>query len=488
MASLQRACCGLLQLGVRRKPTDAPLLRASAGAVKERLYVLLRGDWGPLSLSQATARLQFVYQQVAQAGYPALDVRVLLPGGGPDAPELEALLGPDGADDELATINEARESKGLGLLGFVRLSSEACAAAPPAEAAGVAGADDVPAAAAAEPSQHAFEHAVCLGGTFDYLHTGHKLLLSMGALACGVNARLVVGVSDAPLLRKKVLREMMQPLPLRLALVADFVNSVAPHLRLELTALQDGYGPAGSNAGLQAIVVSAESLPGGHACNARRKEGGLAPLEVLCLPLVDEAGEGGEVSEEDKLSSSSVRKARLAMLQRGDESTWARVTPPGTPYVVGLTGGIAAGKSTVARHLRDALGATCLDCDQLAHEAYAPGTAACAALVAAFGSEIVGDGGAIDRRALGAKAFADKAAMARLCEVAWPATAALAAERIAGCGEGLVVMEAAMMLEAGCAAAPCQRCVSVVSAPCQRHASAKPAPCTRGFAPRHGRP
>ena len=323
---MQRAYCGLLQLGVHRKPTDGPLLRASAGAVKERLYVLLRGDWGPLSLSQATARLQFVYQQVAQAGYPALDVRVLLPGGGPDAPELEALLGPDGADDELATINEAREGKGLGLLGFVRLSSEACAAAPPAEAAEVFGADYLP-TAEAEPPRPFFEH-VCLGGTFDYMHTGHKLLLSMGctdppcsmrpaacalrvpcvcpvrvlhgpctrpacalhvlciaacacpahalrmpctrtahaphmhrtctahaphmhrtctahalhthcrALACGVNARLVVGVSDAPLLRKKVLREMMQPLPLRLALVADFVNSVAPNLRLELSALQ----------------------------------------------------------------------------------------------------------------------------------------------------------------------------------------------------------------------------------------------------------
>ena len=290
---MQRAYFGLLQLGVHRKPTDGPLLRASAGAVKERLYVLLRGNWGPLSLSQATARLQFVYQQVAQAGYPALDVRVLLPGGGPDAPELEALLGPDGADDELAMINEARESKGLGLLGFVRLSSEACAAAPSTEADGVVGADHLPTAAAeSEPPRPFFEH-VCLGGTFDYMHTGHKLLLSMGcmgapcstrpaayalqhvpcmcmrpayalhmhckctctctctahapalhmhlhcrALACGVNARLVVGVSDAPLLRKKVLREMMQPLPLRLALVADFVNSVAPNLRLELSALQ----------------------------------------------------------------------------------------------------------------------------------------------------------------------------------------------------------------------------------------------------------
>ena len=169
----------------------------------------------------------------------------------------------------------------------------------------------------------------------------------------------------------------------------------------------------------------------------------------------------------------------------------------------------------MARHLREAWGATCLDCDQLAHEvtacncvhssltlrahvmhtacapyahrmhtactphahrmhaactlhitctlhtqAYAPGTAACAALVAAFGAEIVGDGGAIDRRALGGKVFADKAAMSRLCEIVWPATAALAAARIAGCGVGLgglVVMEAAVMLEAGCAAAPCIR-------------------------------
>lgn len=93
-------------------------------------------------------------------------------------------------------------------------------------------------------------------------------------------------------------------------------------------------------------------------------------------------------------------------------------------------------------------------------QAYAPGTAACAALVAAFGAEIVGDGGAIDRRALGGKVFADKAAMSRLCEIVWPATAALAAARIAGCGVGpggLVVMEAAVMLEAGCAAAPCIR-------------------------------
>ncbi len=44
--------------------------------------------------------------------------------------------------------------------------------------------------------------------------------------------------------------------------------------------------------------MSAESLRGGHACNTKRQEAGLAPLEVLCMPLVDEAGGGGEVRED----------------------------------------------------------------------------------------------------------------------------------------------------------------------------------------------
>ena len=52
------------------------------------------------------------------------------------------------------------------------------------------------------------------------------------------------------------------------------------------------------------------------------------------------------MSEEAKLSSSDRRKARLARLQRGDEGTWARLSEADAPYVVGLTGGIASGKST----------------------------------------------------------------------------------------------------------------------------------------------
>ena len=49
--------------------------------------------------------------------------------------------------------------------------------------------------------------------------------------------------------------------------------------------------------------MSAESLRGGHACNTKRQEAGLTPLEVLCMPLVDEAGGGGEVREDAEPSS-----------------------------------------------------------------------------------------------------------------------------------------------------------------------------------------
>jgi len=451
---MNRAATGLLRLSVAQHATDGPLLRAASRAVERRLYVLLRGDWSPLSLAQATARLQYVYSQAARAE-PALDVRVLLPSAGTDsssAPELEALIGPASEAGALPELNAGRTALGLGALRFLELSDDALKS----EGSAKLPAPDAPTPVETEP-RPCFDH-VCVGGTFDYLHNGHKLLLSMAALAC--RTRLVVGVSDAPLLKQKVLRELMQPLPLRSALVGDFVRSVSPQLTLELTPLADGYGPAGSDAALEAIAVSAETLKGGDACNAKRAQAQLAPLSVLSIPLVDEppAGDGGEeevlgggggaVSAEDKLSSTDRRKARLATLRRGDETTWARVSAADAPYVVGLTGGISSGKSTAARSLQ-ARGVPTLDCDRLAHEAYAPGTAAFGALVAAFGDGIVGDDGAVNRRALGAKVFSDKAAMDTLCQIVWPATAALAAARIAEAGAPVVVMEAAVLLEAG---------------------------------------
>ncbi len=83
------------------------------------------------------------------------------------------------------------------------------------------------------------------------------------------------------------------------------------------------------------------------------------------------------------------------------------------PLRVGLTGGIASGKSTVAG-LFSVLGVPVIDTDQVAREVVAPGTAGLAAVVARFGHEVLQDDGTLDRRALRQRVFADPQARADL--------------------------------------------------------------------------
>ena len=119
--------------------------------------------------------------------------------------------------------------------------------------------------------------------------------------------------------------------------------------------------------------------------------------------------------------------------------------------VIGLTGGIASGKSTAARHLEN-LGAAVIDADKLGHRAYERGRPAFAQVVSAFGEDVVGADGEIDRKALGGKVFGDQAQLTRLTDIVWPAILALAKEEIAAAeaaNAGVAVLEAAVLLEAG---------------------------------------
>jgi len=86
---------------------------------------------------------------------------------------------------------------------------------------------------------------------------------------------------------------------------------------------------------------------------------------------------------------------------------------------VGLTGGIATGKSYVRQRLHEA-GFPTIDADVLAREAIAPGSEGARAVVARFGREILTEGGAIDRARLGAQVFADAAARADLEAIVHP--------------------------------------------------------------------
>lgn len=119
---------------------------------------------------------------------------------------------------------------------------------------------------------------------------------------------------------------------------------------------------------------------------------------------------------------------------------------------IGLTGGIASGKSTAGRYLAQ-LGAHIIDADQLGHRAYEPDTAAFADVVKTFGADVVGGDGRIDRKALGGKVFGDPQALARLTAIVWPEIRRLAeAEMAAVTAEDpnrIVVLEAAVLFEAG---------------------------------------
>lgn len=120
-------------------------------------------------------------------------------------------------------------------------------------------------------------------------------------------------------------------------------------------------------------------------------------------------------------------------------------------HVIGLTGGIASGKSTVAGFFRDHL-IPVIDADVLGHRTYEPGTDTFAAVVEAFGQDVVAPDGTIDRKVLGGKVFGKPEELKRLTDIVWPGIRRLASEELSElevAGNRLAVLEAAVLLEAG---------------------------------------
>ena len=98
--------------------------------------------------------------------------------------------------------------------------------------------------------------------------------------------------------------------------------------------------------------------------------------------------------------------------------------------IIGLTGGIAAGKSTVSARWAEH-GAVIVDADKLARQAVDPGTPGLAAIEQRFGSGVIAPDGSLDRPALGAIVFADPEALADLNAITHPEVWRLAQERFA---------------------------------------------------------
>jgi dephospho-CoA kinase len=124
---------------------------------------------------------------------------------------------------------------------------------------------------------------------------------------------------------------------------------------------------------------------------------------------------------------------------------------PAGIHVIGLTGGIATGKSSIARFFQTK-GALVIDADQLAREAVESGSRGLAEVVAAFGKGVLATDGRLDRQRLGVLVFSDSRKRRQLEGILHPEIKRLAEERIAcaaGAGQRVVFYMAPLLIEAG---------------------------------------
>lgn len=196
-----------------------------------------------------------------------------------------------------------------------------------------------------------FHHVVAVGGTFDHIHAGHKLLLTATAMllqsastASVTPRRLIVGITGDELLRNKKYAEYLKTWKERQEDVVDFLLSIMSFTRsspgetietttfnepvpngrgvyttlkssmitIECVEIQDPFGPTITDEGVTALVVSGETRSGGQAVNDKRREKGWKPLEVFEVDVLDaEDHEDGPAKTEDftsKISSTAIRK------------------------------------------------------------------------------------------------------------------------------------------------------------------------------------
>ena len=191
--------------------------------------------------------------------------------------------------------------------------------------------------------------SVAVGGTFDHLHIGHKLLLTMFAFVLSrrppladtvVQSTLTIGITGDELLKNKKYAEVLESWNVRQAVVHDFLSSLihfgdsddqrivvnndpehrsngrAVHTTypsdvvIKYVEIMDPFGPTITDESISALVISQETRSGGKAVNDKRKEKGWGALEVFEVDVLDASEEEGVIDAtfKSKLSSTEIRR------------------------------------------------------------------------------------------------------------------------------------------------------------------------------------
>jgi phosphopantetheine adenylyltransferase / dephospho-CoA kinase len=245
----------------------------------------------------------------------------------------------------------------------------------------------------------------------------------------------------------KKLPELVLPLEQRIADVREFLNDIDNTISLEVIPIQDPFGPTVTDPDFDMIVVSSETLKGGEMINKLRREKNFRDLEIYSIPLVEIKE---VIKEKEKKVSSS--NQRMDILGSQFKEPFPRPALPTRPYIIGMIGGIASGKSKMTERFQK-MGAGVIDCDKLAHNLYEPGEECYQAIIDTFGYEVLESSGKIDRKKLGDVVFSKKERLEQLNAIVWPNLLKKAKERIRELyekdGKQIVILEAAVLLQAG---------------------------------------
>lgn len=154
---------------------------------------------------------------------------------------------------------------------------------------------------------------VAVGGTFDHLHAGHKILLTMTAWLA--QRKVVCGITDDALLVNKKHKEVMENIDQRTLCVKRFYHMLKRGLDYEMVPINDVAGPTGSDASIQALVASRETEAGSAQITEIRAKNNLPPLDILFIDVIGPAGEvHGEQMANLKLSSTAIRQKLASKL------------------------------------------------------------------------------------------------------------------------------------------------------------------------------
>lgn len=147
------------------------------------------------------------------------------------------------------------------------------------------------------------------------------------------------------------------------------------------------------------------------------------------------------------------------------------------PFLLGLTGNIACGKSTVGQVLAERYGAEYVDADRLVHALYAAGTPETAAIAARFGANLLQSDGTIDRRRLGDLVMSNDAALRDLERILDPGVSRAIADRVENTSAPVVVLDAIRLIESGIA----DQCHTVWVVVCDRELQLRRLQASRGL-------